>query len=88
MLLVFSPVTRVESPSDRQAAGWVDHRQPLGGRLDALVIVSRVLSWVFLRVDLREQLLHLLGRGVELPCAGAVREGVDEFLGADGDEVM
>ena len=44
----------------------------LEGYIVALVIVSRVLSRVLLRVDLSEQLLHFLGGGVELPCAGAV----------------
>ena len=62
---------------------------PLGtGPSRALVIIGRVLSRVRLRVDLREQLLHLLGRGVELPCAGAVLKCVDEFLGTDFDEVI
>jgi hypothetical protein len=58
------------------------HRYPV------IIARPRGIAIPHLSVDLREQLLHLLGVGVKHTCAGAVREGVDEFLGAAGDEVV
>jgi len=40
------------------------------------------------RVDFGKEGLHLFGVGVELPVARPVRERVDEFLGANGSEVV